>query len=121
MAWSSIVKNRFHTSWILWVILAHLMGILLFFLPGRPMGWPEHTAATDCCRRTGENGHSQVNDVMLHDRGMMGILMVIYSNPYITGLPEISSPRKKKQKKRSFHHSSGFLLDMLPHPKGFSL
>ena len=94
-------KTIYHTSWILWVILAQFNGDPPFFCPGRPMGLPEHTAATDCCRRRGENGH-----VMLHDRGMVGILMVIYSNPYITGLPEISSPRKKPTN-RSFHHSSG--------------
>ena len=29
------------------------------------MGLPEHTAESYCCRRKGENGHSQVNDVML--------------------------------------------------------
>ena len=34
---------------------------------------PEHTAASYCCRRKGENGHSQVNDVMLQDRGMVAV------------------------------------------------
>ena len=61
-------------GWFQALLLSSAMDHQAVFFAGASDGFARTYSSESCCRRKGENGHSQVKDVKLQDRGIIQLL-----------------------------------------------